>query len=76
MLKFAQPGSAFRLRLAGDRRGRLLVSGQTNAALTALANSSGKNLASFADIDRLREVVSEGDFAYYLRMYPELKEKL
>lgn len=45
-------------------------------ALSVLANSRGKNLASFADIDRLREVVSEVDFAYYLRMYPELKEKL
>lgn len=44
-------------------------------ATAVLANRKEKKLAPYVDIDLLRRAVSEADFAYYLRRYPELKEK-
>lgn len=46
------------------------------ATLAVIANRREKKLTPYVDIDLLREAVSAADFKYYLRRYPELKEKL
>ena len=45
------------------------------AKLSVLANRKTRNLIDFLDVNRLKSVVSESDFKYYLRRYPELLTK-
>ena len=49
---------------------------QSSALLAVAAHRRGKNLVPFADVHRIKEIVPESDFKYYLSRYPELKEKL
>ena len=42
------------------------------AKLAALANRKRRNLVDFADINKLKSIVSEKGFQYYLERYPTL----
>ena len=46
------------------------------ATMAVIAHRREKKLTPYVDIGKLREAVSAEDFKYYLRRYPELKEKL
>ena len=50
--------------------------GEMIAKLSVVANKKRRNLIDFLDIMRLRVAVSENDFKYYLKSYPELSRKL
>ena len=50
--------------------------GELIAKLSVVANQKRRNLIDFLDVMRLRSVVSENDFKYYLKRYPELSLKL
>jgi hypothetical protein len=50
--------------------------GEMIAKLSVVANKKRRNLIDFLDIMRLRAAVSENDFKYYLKRYPELSRKL
>ena len=50
--------------------------GEMIAKLSVIANKKRRNLIDFLDVRRLQAVVSEGDFKYYLKKYPELLLKL
>ena len=49
--------------------------GESMAKLTVLANRKTRNLIDFLDIKRLKSIVPESDFQYYLKRYPELLKK-
>jgi hypothetical protein len=49
---------------------------QSSALLAVAAHRRGKNLVPFADVNKIKESVSEADFKYYLSRYPELQKKL
>ena len=50
--------------------------GELMAKLSVIANQKRRNLIDFLDVRRLQSAVSENDFKYYLRRYPELSRKL
>lgn len=49
--------------------------GESMAKLTVLANRKTRNLIDFLDIKRLKSIVPESDFKYYLKRYPKLLKK-
>jgi len=49
---------------------------ESMAKLSVVANRKIRNLIDFLEIDKLKQVVSEADFKYYLKRYPELTKKL
>ena len=49
--------------------------GELLAKLSVVANQKRRNLIDFLDVRRLQSAVSENDFKYYLRRYPELSRK-
>ena len=49
---------------------------QSSALIAVAAHRKGKNLVPFADVYKIKEVVPETDFKYYLSRYPELRKKL
>lgn len=49
---------------------------ETMAKLSVLANRKTRNLIAFLDIDKLKSIVSDADFRYYLKRYPELSDKI
>ena len=46
------------------------------ATVAVIAHARKKVLTPYADVDLLKEAVLPPDFKYYLRKYPELKDKL
>lgn len=49
--------------------------GKLMTDLAVVANRKTRNLIDFLDVDRLKNIVSEEGFKYYLHKYPELSKK-
>ena len=50
--------------------------GELISKLSVVANQKRRNLICFLDITRLQSVVSDNEFKYYLKRYPELLREL
>ncbi len=48
---------------------------ELSAKLAVLANRKKRDLISFLNIERLKSIVSESEFEYYIKRYPELLKK-
>ena len=48
---------------------------ELSAKFSVLANRKTRNLIKFLNIERLKSIVSESEFKYYLKRYPELLKK-